>query len=107
MYGELGRYPLYVNRYVRIIKYWRRISSSDNIIVQKLYEQAMSDSANGRRNWVTSIRNLLNEYGFTFEFAFNFEPKQFVNIFKQRVIDSFIQNWFGTLNNKYFQIIDL
>ena len=25
VYGELGRYPLYINRYIRIIKFWFEI----------------------------------------------------------------------------------
>jgi len=25
VYGELGRYPLYSSRYVRILKYWFRL----------------------------------------------------------------------------------
>ena len=32
VYGELGRYPLYVNRYVRIIKYWLKVRSIDFFI---------------------------------------------------------------------------
>ena len=32
VYGELGRYPLYIHRYVRILKYWFKLQSSDNII---------------------------------------------------------------------------
>jgi len=33
VYGELGRYPLYVNIYVRITKYWLRVRSSENIVL--------------------------------------------------------------------------
>jgi len=33
VYGELGRYPLYV----RIVKYWLKIQSSDNIILKYVY----------------------------------------------------------------------
>ena len=36
VYGELGRYPLYVNRYTRMIKYWCKIIQSDNIIIRVL-----------------------------------------------------------------------
>jgi len=31
VYGELGRYPLYVNIYVRITKYWLKVRLSENI----------------------------------------------------------------------------
>ena len=32
--GKLGRYPLYINRYIRIVKYWLRITNTDNIILR-------------------------------------------------------------------------
>ena len=31
VYGDLGRFPLSINRYVRIIKYWCKICNSDNV----------------------------------------------------------------------------
>ena len=37
VYGELGRYPLYINRYSRIIKFWCHILQSNNILILKLY----------------------------------------------------------------------
>ena len=36
VYGELGRYPLYISRYMRIIKYWCKVSNSDTIIVKSV-----------------------------------------------------------------------
>ena len=50
VYGELGRYPLYVFRYVRIIKYWCKVLNTDNIIIQKVYEQGLRDFENGKVN---------------------------------------------------------
>jgi len=37
VYGELARYPLYIQRYYRIIKYWCTLRQSNNIILIKLY----------------------------------------------------------------------
>ena len=34
VYGELGRYPLYINRFVRIIKYWSKLQTTDNILLK-------------------------------------------------------------------------
>ena len=36
IYGELGRYPLYVARYTRIVKYWVKILYSDNFILRTI-----------------------------------------------------------------------
>ena len=91
VYGELGRYPLYISRYVRIIKYWCKVVNSDNIIIKKLYEQGLRGCENGNINWVTSVKKLLNEYGYSFVFtdAFNVDLTNFQCIFKQSVIDYF------------------
>ena len=32
VYGELARYPLYINGYVRMIKYWTKIVKSDTYV---------------------------------------------------------------------------
>ena len=36
IYSELGRYPLFINRFVKIIKYWCNIVSSANILFTKM-----------------------------------------------------------------------
>ena len=43
VYGKLTRYPLYINRYVRIVKYWCKINDSNKIIVNKLYSILLDD----------------------------------------------------------------
>ena len=112
VYGELGRYPLYISQYVRIIKYWCKVLNTDNIIIQKLYEQGLRDFENGKVNWIASVKKLLNEYGFSYVFTgtTNLDLTNFPCIFKQRVIDCFIQEWYGNVNNstvleeyKYFK----
>ncbi|MCG8035193.1 MAG: hypothetical protein JAZ03_23855 [Candidatus Thiodiazotropha taylori] len=101
VYGELGRYPLYISRYVRIVKYWCKVLNSDNIIIKKLYEQGLRDCENGYINWVGSVKKILNEYGFSFVFTdnSNVDLSNFQNIFKQRVTDCFIQEWHGKVDN--------
>ena len=37
VFGEFGRYPLYIPRYVRIFKYWFRLIQTDYSIMQKLF----------------------------------------------------------------------
>jgi len=33
VYGELGRYPLYIQRYVKLNQYWFKLIDSDNIML--------------------------------------------------------------------------
>ena len=36
VYGELGRYPLYTSRYMKIIKYWYKLLDTKNIILKTI-----------------------------------------------------------------------
>ena len=47
VYGELGRYPLYVRRYISIVKYWFKIVHTDNIILKTVNSQAVADCKAG------------------------------------------------------------
>ena len=53
VYGELERYPLYVSRYTRIIKFWCDIINTDNILVNKLYSSLVDACSTGTNacNW--------------------------------------------------------
>jgi len=99
VYGELGRYPLYVNRYIRMLNYWFKLVSTENIILKKVYEQSLNNCSKGHRNWVYHIKLMLENHGFAdvFNNVHTINPQEFVHIFKQRVIDTFKQEWFGTL----------
>ena len=101
VYGELGRYPLYISRYVRIISYWCKVINTDNILMKKIYKQGLNDCNKGCKNWVSNIKTMLNNYGFTDVFENNHfvNPKVFPSIFKQKVIDNFIQEWFSSIEN--------
>jgi hypothetical protein len=38
VYGELARFPLYFNRYVRIIKFWFEVLNTKNVVIRKKNE---------------------------------------------------------------------
>ena len=57
---ELGNYPLYINRYIRIVKYWLRIINTDNIILRTVINTCLNDAHNGRINWFSDVKNLLS-----------------------------------------------
>ena len=49
VYGDLGRYPLYISRYVRIIKFWSHILSTENILVSYFYNHMVEACSNGAK----------------------------------------------------------
>ena len=55
VYGELGRFPLFINRYVRIIKYWCKICNSDNSLIKTMYKVGLDNCNNGCKNWVDDV----------------------------------------------------
>ncbi len=50
VYGELGRYPLYISRYTRILKYWFKLIKTDNCILKVVYNDALLDCTHGVNN---------------------------------------------------------
>ena len=59
VYGELGRYPLHINRYVRILKYWFKLKKSDNIVIQSVIEDAMLDIDINKDNWFNKVLDMV------------------------------------------------
>ena len=106
LYSELNRYPLYINRYSSIIKYWGKILFSNNLIISTMYNALLAQSDRGASNWCSNVKSLLFQYGFAYVW---FNPhsvnlKTFHVLFKKRVIDEFTQNLDSSINNGSFTI---
>jgi len=56
---------LYRQWYYRSIKYWCTLRQSNNIILIKLYEIGSADCLVGHTNWVSNVKTLLDDYGFS------------------------------------------
>ena len=84
VYDELGRYPLYIHRFLRIIKFWLKLVNADNMILKTFYNQAFIDSMNG-------------QFSYIFVNCNNIDKKLFLRELKCRVIDSYKQEWFDNL----------
>ena len=94
VFGELGRFPLYINSLTAIVKYWLKLSNTQHIILQTLFKSMIEDDENGMKHWVTTIKQMLNVY--CFNYAFKQHPellnhKHFDALFKHRLNNCFIQ----------------
>ena len=58
VYVEFGRYPLYISRYLRILKYWFKLIQTDNIIMQKVYKISYEDCLKGKNNLVSNVKKV-------------------------------------------------
>ena len=99
VYGELGRYPLYINRHVMLVKYWFKLLNSGNILLSTIYDVMTKDLIDGKTNWLTKIKSLLqeNEFLYVWEHPNAINQEQFIVSFKQRLINSYIQTWFTNI----------
>ena len=100
IYGELGRYPMYVNRFVRILKYWFKLLNTDNVLLKAAYQLSFECCLADKKGWLTNIKQLLSQYGFAYVWDQQGVPneKAFINVFKQRLIDTFYQAWYSDLD---------
>ena len=100
VYGECGRHPVYINSYIRTIRYWLKLTvMPEERIPRKAYNMLLLLDNLGYKTWATEVRLLLNSHGFGYVWLsqFVYDHDSFINIFKQRLIDMFTQNWICTL----------
>ena len=101
VYGDLGRYPLFINSYVSAIKYWFRvISMSQDRMPNQSYYMLYAKDQSGRFNWVTNVRNILNQTGFGIVWLQQSvgSLSMFLKVFKLRLVDMYKQEWFGAIH---------
>ena len=96
VYGELGRYPIYLNSIICCVRYWLKlVSMEERRLPFKAYRMLYRLDQNGKVNWVSNIRKVLSVNGF----AFVWENQgvgcvgSFLREFKQRLIDCRWQHW--------------
>ena len=56
--GELGRYPLYLNILFSMIKYWKRVALSKDLLIQEAFQLSDNLAKQGKSSWVNCIYSL-------------------------------------------------
>ena len=88
VYGELWRYPLYINRYVRSIKYFIKlytVKQTNSILYSTLcYMGNGAENIIRCYNWITKVRDLLQNTGFVNVWMYpeSLNASVFIPIFK-------------------------
>ena len=95
VYGETGRYPLYIDSSVSAVRYWFKLQKLD---VSRLPRQAYERNKNEERmshNWALLIKQCLDSFGFSEVWMYGGvgDEKMFLNLLKQRMIDCYKQVW--------------
>ena len=98
VYGELGRFPLYVNSYVACVRFWLKLLTMDSTrLPLKCYKMLYDLDSKGKVTWASGIRRCLSSYGFYYVWLNQGVgcTKMFLRSFKQRVIDCRWQDWYS------------
>lgn len=102
-YGETGRYPLYIDSTLSVIRYWFTGQKMDvNRIPRQVYEMLCTSSFRKnaeQKNWVNMVKCTLDTYGFSFVWSDGVgNEKMFLKTLRQRMIDCYHQQWNAKLN---------
>ena len=102
VYGELGRIDYQAHRYINIIKYWLKVIYTDeHKYIKCIYIMMLNDMElhPNKHNWASHVKHLLSRLGFLE--VWNAQGvgniNNFLNTFKTRVKDIFIQDWHARL----------
>ena len=95
VYGELGRFPLWITSTIRCIKYWLRLLKQPNErYSKKAYNTLLSMHEKGYKTWVTHIKSILCDNGFVQVWLFGCGNETgFIKELKDRLVSNFYHNW--------------
>ena len=101
VYGEVGRFPIQINAYVRCIRYWLKlIRMEEHRLPLRAYKMLLNLDQRGKTNWVTNIRKTLCANGFSYVWDNQGVGclNAIIREFRQRLIDIRWQTWDDHVN---------
>ena len=99
LYGELGRFPLYIERHIRMIKYFLKIytSKSENCILKAILQDQIRNIQLNKsiKNWASNICEILQSAGLNEVWLFpeSVSINVLVPLLRCRLRDIYITNW--------------
>ena len=104
VHGELGRMDYQSLRYINIIKFWIKVTHTEEQKYIKLtYNMMLRDLElhPNKQNWASMVKHLLSRLGFleVWNAQGTGDISNFLAIFKIRVKDIYIQDWHSRLEN--------
>ena len=102
LYGETGRYPLFINTSVKCIKYWLKLVRLPNSrLCKQAYDMMCIQMNLGKENWVYQVKQTLCKQGFGIVWLHQGvgSDKQFISEFKDRIISNFQQDWHAKMED--------
>ena len=67
VYGDIERYPLFVNSCIRAVKYWLKLlQMKENMLLKQACHMQISMETNGKYGWPSRLKDLLCKFDFGF-----------------------------------------
>ena len=103
VYGELGAYPLFIDIQSRMISFWCKVNNNEkNNIAKTIYDLIyhLKEIGKLKSPWLNNIQNIININGFrnVWNSQNEVNSKWFVQAFKQKLKDQYIQSWNAAIN---------
>ena len=101
IFGDLGRYPMYVTTAVRCVKYWFRvINLPADRLPKQAYNMLMHLQGLGKKTWAYHVKLLLcnNGFGDVWLQQNVGDLSAFLCVFRQRLLNQFQQDWFASVS---------
>jgi len=100
--AELGQYPLELDIYINMIKYWVRLKSLNHDSLLKItYEHDLEESNQGITNWVSTVKLILQKIGMEHLWQQRLTNKSIKEI-QAKLRDNFENQWNCELFNDKF-----
>ena len=96
VYGELGQLPLCILRKERILKYWYKIVTSGDTLINRIYLDQVACNIQG--SWANNIKSLLDDLGYSFLWNDVHVTKLQLSKMIETLHDQYYQEWYGILN---------
>jgi len=99
LYAEVGRFPLIIGRYLRIVKYFLKLyqTKQSNCILHTVINMQRSEivQRNNTVNWSSKVRDILNHSGFgdVWLFPESINIDKFIPLLKIRLRDQYVAEW--------------
>ena len=103
VYGEIGRYPLHIEIKNRIIMFWHKLVSCNNLS-SMIYRLMFKLQENGimQFKWLSNVKSIFSETGLNYVWDYHqtctLSRDYLKQIVKQRLQDQYIQKWFNDID---------
>ena len=87
VYHELGRFPLYMKRKLKIVKYWLKVRSSTNCILNACYAELIENND----EWIVNIKRELSHMGLDYLWDEHYLDTYIIDMIQQRMNDMYKQ----------------